>query len=73
MLYHPNDNSFTIITRRIIFWTSLVIMSVAFLFLFNSDAKIPQKEVVLSIDIKNKINICLPDKLDDDKESMFNF
>ena len=28
----------------------------------NSNIKIPQKEIVIKVDIKDKINICLPDE-----------
>jgi len=46
-----------------LFWTAFLFFSVMFLVLIRkNDIKIPQREIVLKVDIKDKINICLPDE-----------
>ena len=72
MFYHPQDNKLTITIKHLAFWTCLISMFVLFIFLINDDAKIPQKEVVVEIDIKNKVNICLPED-SFPKKSFFDF
>ena len=73
MFYHPSDNKSTIITKHILFWTGLISMFVIFIFLFTDEIKIPQKEVTLEVDIKNKVNICRPEDEKIFKKSFFHF
>ena len=47
--------------QQMILLISLVAMFGLFVTLFRSDFKVPQKTVTRQIDIKNKVNICLPD------------
>ncbi len=61
MFYHPQDSKITIAIKHFAFWTALISMFVMFIFLLSDDAKILQKEVTLEIDVKNKVNICLPE------------
>ena len=47
--------------QYIVLWISLFTMLALFIFLFSADFKIPQQTIVQKIEIKNKINICLPE------------
>ena len=59
MFYHSFTNKHNI--KNTIIWLSLLAMSVVFILLLVSDFHPKQKEVTLKIDIKNKVNICLPE------------
>lgn len=59
MFYHSFTNKHNL--KNTATWLSLVIMLVAFLSLLFSDFQPKQKLVTLKIDIKNKVNICLPE------------
>ena len=61
MFYHPNDSKFTMITKHVIFWTGLLTMFGLFIFLIQDDARVPQREIVMRINMKDKVNICLPE------------
>ncbi len=71
MFYHPSDNKSTVIIKHLIFWISLIAMLVLFVFLFRDDSKLPQREIIVQIDIKNKVNICLPEDEKDSEVSFF--
>jgi len=65
--YHKKKDRWSIIrgcfSGYFLFFTAPIMLSVIFLVVIKSDdIKIPQKEIVVKIDIKNKINICLPDE-----------
>ncbi len=62
MFYHRRESRLSIFIKYSLFWTGLISMVVvAFLLVKKNDIKIPQRDVVVKVDIKNKINICLPD------------
>lgn len=44
-----------------------------FVLMFLDDIKIPQKTVLVEIDVKNKINICLPENDEIFEKSFFDF
>jgi hypothetical protein len=69
MFYNPYDEK----KLHLAFWISLIAMFALFIFLFNDNIKIPQKEVTLEIDIKNKVNICVPEDEKIFEESFFDF
>lgn len=73
MFYHPSDSKVTLIIKHLAFWGSLIAMFALFIFLFRDDVKIPQKEITIKIDVKNKVNVCLPEDDKALKESFFNF
>ncbi|OFW95423.1 MAG: hypothetical protein A2887_06845 [Alphaproteobacteria bacterium RIFCSPLOWO2_01_FULL_40_26] len=73
MLYHPFDNKFTILLKHLVFWAALFSMFALFVFLVFDDTKILQKEVILKIDIKDKVNICLPEDEKIFQKSFFDF
>lgn len=73
MFYHPNDNGFTAIVKHLVFWASLITMFGMFILLFRDDAKIPQKDVIVKLDVKNKVNICQPEDEKIFKKTFFNF
>jgi len=73
MFYYPNDSNFTKIIKHSVFWTSLCVMFMMFVFLVNDDIKIPQKEITLKIDVKNKVNICQAEDEKMFKTSFFGF
>jgi len=73
MFLNLHGNKFIAIVRLIAFWGGLFAMFALFIVLVNDDLKIPQKTVTVKLDVRNKINICLPE---DDKifeESFFDF
>ncbi len=71
MFYHPGDNKSTIIIKHMVFWTSLFAMFVLFIFMFLGDSMLSQKEITLYIDVKNKVNICLPEEEKNSEISFF--
>jgi hypothetical protein len=48
-------------------------MFVIFIFIFIDDVKIPQREITMKVDIKDKVNICLPEDEKIFKKSFFSF
>jgi hypothetical protein len=54
-------------------WVSLAALFLLVVFLIRDDAKIPQKEIILKIDVKNKVNICLPEDDEFSEKSFFDF
>jgi len=74
IFYIFNDNKAMTITKYVIYWSALPIMLLLAVFLFRSDIQIPQKEIIVAIDVKDKLNICTPE--DDDNtlnKSFFDF
>ena len=61
MLYNIHDNNFSKIFKQLVFWLSLGAMFGLFIFLLQSEMKLPQHQITLEVDIKNKVNICSPD------------
>ncbi len=64
MIYHPLENKVTKFIKIIAFWSSILAMFWLFVLIFHDDVKIPQREVVVKVDIKNRVNICLPEEED---------
>lgn len=58
MFYYSNNPGLSNNAKNFIFFSSLLMMFVAFVFLIRDEAKIPQREIVTKIDISNKVNIC---------------
>ncbi len=73
MFYLPNETRFTKITKHAVFWLSIAVMFAIFIMLFNDDAKIPRREIVMKVDIRNKVNVCLPEEDDIFERSFFDF
>jgi len=71
MFYHPSDNKSTIIIKHIIFWIGLCAMLVLFIALVFDDSILPQKEITMKIDVRNKVNICLPEEENRSEISFF--
>jgi len=62
MFYDSYDNKFTKILKQLVFWLSLSSMTALFFYLITADTALPQRQITLEIDLKNKINICSPDE-----------
>ena len=62
MLYNFNDNRSSRIIKLLVFWLSLGAMFLLFAVLLRNEIKPIQKASSIEIDIKNKINICLPEE-----------
>jgi len=58
MLYYPYSSKATEATKHLVFFSSLIMMLIVLVFLIRDEAKIPQRQVTLKIDVKNKINTC---------------
>ncbi len=61
MLYNSHDSLFSKVTKQLVFWLSLSAMLGLFVFLLSNEVKLPQHQISIDIDIKNKINICVPE------------
>ena len=61
MIYHPQESKVTKFIKIVAFWTSMLAMLWLVILIFHDDVQIPQKEVVVKVDVKNRINICLPE------------
>lgn len=61
MPFHSNDKRVIAVMQHAILWVSIFVMFALFILLFRADFKVPQKTVTMQIDVKNKVNICLPD------------
>lgn len=73
MFYHPNDNKFTLIIKHLTALLALVSMIALFVYVVLDEVKIPQKETTIIIDVKNKVNICLPEEGAFEEKSFFGF
>lgn len=73
MIYHPRENKVTKIIKLVAFWMSLFAMFWLFILMFHDDIKIPQKSVTVKLDMKNRVNICLPEDDEVFSESFFDF
>ena len=63
MFYRKKDSKSSIIIKYFLFWSVIsLIMLVFFLLINKNDITIPQHDITFNINIKNKINICLPDE-----------
>jgi len=65
MIYNLNDTKISKFIKLSIFWISLIAMFLIFTKIIKYDIKPPQKQTSIAIDIKNKVNICLPKKEDE--------
>ena len=61
MPFYSSDNRVVAVMQYVVLWVSLFVMFALFILLFRADLKIPQQTITQKIDIKNKINICLPE------------
>lgn len=74
MFYHPHDTKIAAFTKHLAFWIGLCSMFALFIFLtISEEIEAPQKEVTLEIDIKNRVNICLPEDEENFEETIFGF
>jgi hypothetical protein len=71
MIYHPKEKKVTKIIKLLAFWFSLLLMMWFVILIFHDDVKIPQRTTVMKLNMKNKINICRPEKEDVSKKSLF--
>lgn len=71
MFYHPNDNKATIIAKYFCFFAVFLSIIGIVVMVFVNNVKMPQKEIVLKIDITNKVNICLPEEEKKENENSF--
>jgi hypothetical protein len=60
MIYHPEEHKLSKVVKILAFWVSMMAMVWLSVMVFHDDVKIPQKQATLKIDLKNKVNICLP-------------
>ncbi len=68
MSRYDEKNNVLAITQYVVLWVGLFVTLAAFVLLFRADFKVPQRQVVLQLDIKNKVNICLPEKFEELQE-----
>ncbi len=73
MFYHSHDDNIARLIKHSMCWVSLAALFLLVVFLIRDDAKIPQKEIILKIDVKNKVNICLPEDDEFSEKSFFDF
>ena len=73
MQYPQNDNKLLLIIKHIAALIALLVMVGLFIYVILDDFKITQKQVTIVLDVKNKVNICLPETDEFDQKSFFNF
>lgn len=61
MLYHPKEHIVAKIVKLIAFWASIFVMFSIILSLLVGDLEIKQRLVEIDLELKNNINICLPE------------
>ena len=63
LFYRKKESKSSILTKYFLFWSVLISMVIIFaLLLGRSDIKIPQTNIAVTIDIKDKINTDLSDE-----------
>jgi hypothetical protein len=72
MLKTPRGNKITEATKHLVFFASLAMIIVVLIFLIRDEAKIPQREIVLKLDLSNRVNVCEPEEPMPDR-SFFDF
>jgi hypothetical protein len=73
MLYHPNDNKLTLIIKHLTALAALFSMIALFIYVILDDVKIPQRDTTILIDVKDKVNICVPESDEFAEKSFFDF
>lgn len=73
MFYHPHDTRFTIITKHLVVLSAFLTMIAVATYAILDDTKIPQREISLVIDVKDSVNICVPEDEKFAQNSFFNF
>ena len=73
MFYHPNDNKLTLIIKHLTALFALFSMIALFIYVILDDVKIPQRDTTILIDVKDKVNVCLPESNEFAEESFFSF
>ncbi len=61
MPLYSTENKVIAAMQYVVLWVSVFVMLALFVFLFSADTQVPQKNVTVEIDVKNKINICKPE------------
>jgi hypothetical protein len=62
-IFHHKQKDRLSIIKYFLFWFAMLSMLLMLAILINkNNIQIPQKEITLNVDIKDKVNICLPDK-----------
>lgn len=65
MPYHINESKISTALKHFLVWFSLLFMgSISVILLKAGDLKIPQHQTVITVNIKDKINICTPGEKD---------
>ena len=72
MFYGPHSNKITEATKHLVFFASFLMMMIVLVFLIRDEAKIPQRQITLKIDLKSNINTCDPEE-ELVKSSFFDF
>lgn len=62
MLYNFENTLFSRILRVIIFWLAIFCMFYLFAIIVRDESKPKQNQKIIEIDIKNKVNVCLPEE-----------
>lgn len=61
MLYHPSEHILSKIIKLIAFWASIFVMLVIITSLLIGDFNIVQRTAEIEVELKNHVNICVPD------------
>lgn len=74
MLYNIHDTKFSRLLKQLVFWLSLAAMIGLFVFMIQNEVNLPQRQISLEIDLKNKVNICSPDNPKDlSRKKLYDF
>lgn len=65
MYHHVNESKSLTALKHFLIWFSLLFMgSISIILLKANDLKIPQRQAIITINVKDKINICTPGEKD---------
>jgi hypothetical protein len=73
MFYHPNDNKLTLIIKHLTALAAVISIVALFFYVVFDDVKILQRDTVILLDVKNKVNVCLPESDEFEEKSLFGF
>lgn len=62
MIYHPLENKVTKFIKIVAFWASMLAMLWLVILIFHDDVQVPQHEITVRIDMKDRVNICVPEE-----------
>ncbi len=73
MFYHPNDSLLTVIIKHLVSFVALCSLFALLVYAIFDEARIPQKDITITINIEDRVNICVPEESNSAEKSFFDF